>query len=67
MNKMENEKIFGVDVKEIERICSKNPILFDKNSPIDESEYLEPCLRGARKILEDEKKRDLLKQIYRRK
>lgn len=64
---MENEKIFGIDVKEIERICSKHPILFDKNSPIDDGEYLEACLRGAKKILEDDKKRELLKQIYRRK
>lgn len=67
LNNLEGRKIFGVDVREIERLCSKNPILFDKNSPIDESEYLEPCLRGAQKIMEDGRKRELLKQIYRSK
>ena len=63
---MSKEKIFGISVDEIERQCSMNPIQCDKNAPIRESEYLEPCIRGARKILEDEKKREMVKKIYRR-
>lgn len=61
-----NNKIFGVNLSEIERQCSMNPIHCDKNSPINEREYLEPCIRGAKKILGDEKKRELIKKIYRR-
>lgn len=63
---MTERRIFGVDVKEIERQCSMNPTQCDKNSPINENEYLEPCLRGAKKILDDPQKRAMIKKIYRR-
>lgn len=62
---MNNDEIFGIDIEEIKRQCTLNPIHCDKNSPINESEYLEPCIRGAKKILEDNKKREMIKKIYR--
>lgn len=63
---MKNDEIFGISIEEVERQCALNPIHCDKNSPIHESEYLEPCIRGAKKILEDNKKREMIKKIYRR-
>ena len=63
---MNNNNIFGVSLEEIERQCSMHPIHCDKNSPINETEYLEPCIRGAKKIMEDEKKKEMIKKIYRR-
>lgn len=63
---MSNEEIFGIDIKEIERQCTLNPIHCDKNSPINETEFLEPCIRGAKKIIDDDKKREMIKKIYRR-
>lgn len=63
---MNNDKIFGISIEEIDRQCDMHPLCCDKNSPIKESEYLEPCIRGAEKILKDEKKREMIKKIYRR-
>lgn len=63
---MSKKMIFGIDVEEIERQISMNPISCDKNSPINENEFLEPCIRGGKKIMEDEKKREMIKKIYRR-
>ena len=63
---MSKDTIFGVKIQEVERQCKMNPIHCDKNSPINEKEYLQPCLRGTQKILSDSKKRELIKRIYRR-
>lgn len=60
------EKIFGTGVKEIERQLSMVTLSCDKNSPIKDNEFLEPCLRGAKKILENEKKKNMMRKIYRR-
>ncbi len=62
---MNNKKIFGMDVAEIERICSKHPVSVDRNSPINKGEYLDPCIRGAEKIIKDNKKLTLMRKIYR--
>ena len=63
---MNNNKIFGISFEEIEKQYDKHPLHCDKNSPINENEYLEPCIRGTEKILRDEKKREMMKKIYRR-
>lgn len=49
-----NETIFGLSKEEIERQCKiKKPEGDLAQTPIAKGEYLEPCLRGAKKILED--------------
>ncbi|MCM1249188.1 MAG: hypothetical protein NC251_12265 [Lachnoclostridium sp.] len=58
--------IFGISIEEIDRQLSMNPVSCDKNSPINANEFLEPCIRGGEKILKDEKKRNMMKKIYRR-
>lgn len=63
---MNKDKIFGISIEEIERQCDMHPLHCDKNSPINDNEYLEPCIRGAEKILKDKKKREMMKKIYRR-
>lgn len=63
---MPNEKLFGIDIREVKKQIEMNPFSCDMNSPINEGEFLEPCIRGAKKILEDEEKRMLMKKIYRR-
>ena len=63
---MSKEMIFGVEIEEIKKQLSMNPIPCDKNSPIKEGEFLEACLRGGEKILKDDKKKEMLKKIYRR-
>ena len=37
----------------------------DSLSPINGNEYLEPCIRGAEKLLKDPKQRTMMKEIYR--
>lgn len=63
---MSKEMIFGISIEEIDRQLAMNPISCDKNSPINSNEFLEPCIRGGKKILADENKRQMLKKIYRR-
>lgn len=63
---MNDDKIFGISLEEVERQCNMHTLRCDKNSPINNGEYLESCIRGAEKILKDEKKREMMKKIYRR-
>lgn len=63
---MNDDKIFGISLEEIERQCNMHPLHCDKNSPINDGEYLEPCIRGTEKILKDEEKLEMMKKIYRR-
>ena len=63
---MAKETIFGIPVEEIDRQLSMNPVSCDKNSPISPNEFLEPCIRGGKKILADQNKRQMMKKIYRR-
>lgn len=60
---MSSKKIFGMPVEEVRKICALDKTPCDKNSPINPSEYLEPCIRGADKILADEEKRLMIKRI----
>ncbi len=63
---MTKEKLFGITMEEIDRQLAMNPMSYDKNSPINPDEFLEPCIRGGEKILANEQKRQMIKQIYRR-
>ncbi len=63
---MQNKQIFNISLQEIEQQCNIQPSHCDKNSPLPDGEYLEPCIRGAHKILQDKSKREMMKRIYRR-
>lgn len=63
---MSENMIFGIPIEEIDRQLSMNPVSCDKNVPINAGEFLEPCMRGGRKVLADKKKRQMIKKIYRR-
>lgn len=62
---MPHEFLFGLSLEEIDRRCMSNDIPCDKNSPIDPNEYLEPCIRGAEKILKDEETKKLVRGFLR--
>lgn len=62
---MAREFLFGISLEEIDRRCMSNDIPCDKNSPIDHTEYLEPCIRGAEKILKDEETKKLVRGFLR--
>lgn len=63
---MAKKTIFGISVEDINRQLSIYPVSCDKNSPINPNEFLEPCIRGGKKILADENKRQMMEKIYRR-
>lgn len=63
---MAKETIFGIAMEEIDRQLSMYPLACDKNSPINSNEFLEPCIRGGKKILADENKKQMIRKIYRR-
>lgn len=63
---MTNETLFGLSLEEIKRRCSSNDIPCDKNSPINPNEYLEPCIRGAEKIMRNRDTKDKIKNMLRR-
>lgn len=62
---MAREFLFGLSQEEFDRRCMSNDIPCDKNSPIDPNEYLEPCIRGAEKILKNEETKKLVKGFLR--
>ena len=57
--------IFGMERKEIERQCRMNPMRTDRDLPIHAGEFLEPCIRGGQKILDDPDLKGMLRRIYR--
>lgn len=62
---MAHKFLFGLSLEEMNRRCMSNDIPCDKNSPINTNEYLEPCIRGAEKILQDEETKNLIKRFLR--
>ena len=61
------EKIFWYTK---EQLCKQLKTDYDvdpeyKMKPIKPGETLEPCIRGAQKILDDPEKREMMKRIYR--
>ena len=60
--------VFGLTYEQIERQCSKEHSVDPefKSRPLNTKEYLEPCLRGAKKILSSPNKKALFYRIYRK-
>lgn len=61
------EKIFGYTKEQIRKQLKTD---YDvdpqyKMNPIKPGETLEPCIRGAQKILDDPNKREMMKHIFR--
>lgn len=62
---MKNDgNIFGISKEEIKRQCSTKSLEGDlTQAPIVEGETLEPCLRGAKKIVEDSETLEMVRAI----
>ena len=59
-----DEKIFGMSKEEIRRQCSIKDLEGDlTQSPIVKGETLDPCIRGAKKILEDPESLKMVRNI----
>lgn len=65
MNQESKKTVFGVDLEKLKKHCSGTQHSCDSNSPINENEYLEPCIRGGNKILNDPQQKEMMKKIYR--
>ena len=60
------KKLFGMTMEQIKRQSSLSEIKPDMcQTPIRPGETLEPCIRGARKILEDPHTKEMMYKIYR--
>lgn len=61
------EKIFGYTKEQIRKQVKTDYDVAPeyKRSPIKPGETLEPCIRGAQKILDDPQKREMMKRIIR--
>ena len=65
---MEDKKIFGLTPEELDRLSGNREPAVDpqyKMKPINPGETLEPCIRGAQKILDDPEKKAMMERIYR--
>ena len=66
---MEDKKIFGLSLEEVDRMSGTNEPKVDPQyqmKPINPGETLEPCIRGAQKVLDDPEKKAMMRRIYRR-
>ncbi len=61
----DNREIFNLTIDQIEKLSGTRNDKCDYNTPIRKGETLEPCLRGAKKVMADEKKREMMYRIYR--
>ena len=64
---MSENKIFGYTQEQIHRqISFREYSVPPKISPITPTDiFLEPCIRGAEKVISDPQKRKMFKEIYR--
>lgn len=62
---MARKFLFGLSSEEFDRRRMSNDIPCDKNSPLNPNEYLEPCIRGAEKILKDEETKKMVRVFLR--
>ena len=61
------KKIFGYTEEQIEKLSKGGEVItLPNSSPIRKGETLEPCIRGAEKILKDKNKREMTCRILRR-
>ncbi len=59
-----DESIFGISREKIKKICNIKSLEGDlAQAPIVNGETLEPCLRGAKKILEDPETLKIVRSI----
>ena len=65
MNDTNDNKLFNRTPDQIKKQSGSNPDKCDSNMPIGGGETLEPCLRGAKKLLSDSEKKEMLYRIYR--
>ena len=64
---IEDEKLFGMSKEEIRKQWGRKDLEGDfAQSPIVEGETLEPCIRGAKKILEDPEMLKMVRNILTR-
>lgn len=62
-----SEKIFGITLEEIKRQSSSTHAVDPQSNmePINPNDgFLEPCIRGGKKILDDPDKKDMFNRIY---
>lgn len=60
---MEEKKMFNMSMDMVRRQCEAGAMHCDMNAPIRRGETLEPCIRGAQKILEDPELKKMVKDI----
>lgn len=57
--------MFNMTEEQIKKLFGGKDDKCDYNMPIQEGETLEPCLRGANKILNSPDQREMMYRIYR--
>ena len=66
---MSDEKIFGLTKEQIRKQAGLRDYAVDPESkakPIREEDgFLEPCIRGSQKIMDDPEKVEMFRRIYR--
>lgn len=62
---MSEKKIFGLTQEQLKKQSGKISDSPENQTPIRKGETLEPCLRGAKKILADKGKTEMMRRIYR--
>ncbi|MCM1047906.1 MAG: hypothetical protein NC433_05730 [Clostridiales bacterium] len=60
------KQIMGVDVHEIRRQCKASILKCDSNSPIEEFETLEPCIKGGEEIISNPELLQFFRTLYTR-
>ena len=58
------KKVFNMTLEQFNKMAGKNDNICDHNRPIRKEETLEPCLRGAQKILDDPSQKEMMYRIY---
>ncbi len=62
---LDDNKMFNMTEEQIKRMAGEPDDKCDYNTPIREGETIEPCIRGANKILQDTEQREMVYRIYR--
>lgn len=57
------ERMFNMSLEMIRKQCNAGELQCDNNAPIRRNETLEPCIRGAKKILQDAEICTIVKEI----
>lgn len=65
MSNINDNKLFNLTPEQIKKQSGSTPDKCDYNTPIQSGETLDPCLRGAEKLLADSEKKEMLYRIYR--